>query len=273
MIKNKIECKPFLRWAGGKNWFIKHLPKFLPSEFKYNTYHEPFIGGGSVLLKLQPDDAFISDINNEIIETYIQLRDNVDEVIGFLSTFKNTKEFYYKIRSTKVRSEAKNAAKFIFLNQTSFNGIYRVNLNGEYNVPYGNRKKDFFEPDNLKAVSQVLKNYKINSQDFYETIINIKKNDLIFIDPPYTVSHNNNGFIKYNAKLFNIDSQLRLVEYIRIIEEIGAHYILTNAAHNWIKENFKTPNNKIEKLLRASLIGGLNAKREKYEEYIITNIQ
>ena len=265
-----IKCKPFLRWAGGKKWLVKEINNFLPKE-KFNNYHEPFIGGGAIFFNLLPDNiSYLNDLNIELIETYQLIKNNVEEVISELKKFKNNEDCYYLVRSKKYRNEAKRAARFIFLNQTSFNGIYRVNLKGEYNVPFGYRKKDFFEPENLRLVSIALKNAVISSGDFTNSIDNVEKGDLVFLDPPYTITHNNNGFFKYNKKLFSEDDQYRLSNMIDIIKEKKAYYILTNAAHHKVKEIFEKGDPMVE-LKRASLIGGINAKRGKYAELIITN--
>ncbi len=266
-----IKPQPFLRWAGGKRWFLKYLDQFTGTT-KFNNFHEPFLGSGAVFLESKfSKKAYLSDLNKELIETYIAVRDEVENIICELRKFKNTEEDYYKIRESKFKSDYKRAAKFIYLNQTSFNGIYRVNLKGEYNVPFGFRNKDFFEPQNLRAVSKILEKAVIDSSDFSIVTSRIKKNDLVFLDPPYTVSHNNNGFIKYNQKLFSLDDQYRLSALIDIIKNKEAYYILTNAAHSKIEEIFGK-GDKQTKLKRASLIGGLNANRGKYEELIITNI-
>ncbi len=268
--REMIKCKPFLRWAGGKTWFKKHISDFLPID-GYNQYHEPFLGGAAIFFHLQHSPAFLSDLNLELIETYIEIRDNVEEVISHLKKFKNTKEFYYDVRASKYRSRSKQAAKFIYLNQTSFNGIYRVNLKGEYNVPFGYRSKNFFEPDNLRLVSQALQGTNISQCNFQETLNNIRENDLVFIDPPYTVAHNDNGFIKYNAKLFDLEKQHELSEYIDEIKARGAYYILTNAAHKVVEEIFTKEGDSMIGLSRASLIGGKSAKRGAYKEFIFTN--
>ena len=264
--------KPFLRWAGGKSWLLKYLPDFLTQDFA--NYHEPFLGGAAVFLNLQPTNkSFLSDLNPELIETYCALRDDPQKIISELRKFKNTKEEYYKIRSASYRNECRKAARFIFLNQTSFNGIYRVNLNGEYNVPYGYRQKSIFDKDNLLAISNLLKRADIADGDFFKIVSkNVKKNDLVFLDPPYTVTHNNNGFIKYNQKLFSLDDQYRLSRLIDVIRAKGAYYILTNAAHKTIEEIFEKGDRKIE-LKRNSNIGGLMAQRGQYEEFLFTNLQ
>lgn len=268
----KGHIKPFLRWAGGKTWLLKHFKKLvdLPN---YNNYHEPFLGSGAIFFALNPqNNAYLVDLNPELIEAYTCLRDEPLAVIEKLAAHKNTKEYYYYIRESSYKDVISRAARFIFLNQTSFNGIYRVNLNGKYNVPYGYRKKPFLEQDKLLAASERLKKANILCGDFSLNIKHITKGDLVFLDPPYTVSHNDNGFIKYNQKLFSLEDQKRLSIFIDCIKEKEAYYILTNAAHKTIAEIFDKHDRCI-KLSRASLIGGENAKREQVSEYIFTNIR
>jgi len=253
-----------------KRWLLKEIDSYLPKN-KFKQYHEPFIGGGAIFFHLGIKNAYISDLNCELIDTYLSIQQEVESVIYHLKRFKNTKEDYYKIRSESYKSTAKKAARFIYLNQTSFNGIFRVNLAGKYNVPYGYRENYKFNYDNLLKVSYSLQDTHIVSQDFANIISNVKKDDLVFLDPPYTVTHNNNnGFIQYNKKIFSIDEQYRLAKTIKEIKELGAYYILTNAAHPTIKEIFNN-GDKIIEVERSSLIGGKNAKRGKYGELIITN--
>lgn len=267
----KEKTIPFLRWAGGKNWLIKYLD-FIIGENTFNNYHEPFLGGASLFFALNPpNESFLSDVNSELIETYINLRDFPENVISELSEFKNSESFYYKIRRDKNQNPIFKAARFIFLNQTSFNGIFRVNLLGVYNVPYGFRKKPFYDPILLREVSNRLRNTHLICCDFAETLQNIAYGDLVYLDPPYTVSHSNNGFIKYNQKLFSLEDQQRLSEFIDQIREIGAFYMLSNAYHPKIYEIFNK-NEKIITLERASLIGGKNATRGKVKEYLFTNL-
>lgn len=269
MQKDKNKSKPFLRWAGGKKWLLKDINNYLPKN-GFEQYHEPFIGGGSMFFHLNPKDSFISDVNHELIETYIAVKEEVEDVVKHLRKFKNTKEEYYKIREQNFRSSSKKAARFIYLNQTSFNGIYRVNKNGKYNVPYGYRNNLTINYENLINVSKNLKNVQISSNDFYNIIDKVKKNDLVFLDPPYTVTHNSNGFVQYNKNIFCIEEQHRLAKLISELKEIGAYYILTNAAHPTIREIFNN-GDKIFEVERSSLIGGKYAKRGKYAEIIITN--
>ena len=268
----EIKAKPFLRWAGGKTWLIKHFDT-ITKNISFNNYHEPFLGGAAIYFYINPEKkSFLSDVNPRLIKTYKAIKQDVEKVIFYLSQFENSEKDYYEIRDIEYKCEFKNAARFIYLNQTSYNGIYRENLQGKYNVPYGYRTKEFLDSENLRTVSSKLKNTHLSTSDFFDISCNIKENDLVFLDPPYTVSHNKNGFIKYNKNLFSLDDQYRLKNLINEIENKGAYYILTNAAHSKIDEIFSDNNLKLE-LPRASLIGGLNASRGKITEFIFTNIR
>lgn len=155
--KRNIYPKPFLRWAGGKSWLIKYLDSIV-GDYKFNCYHEPFLGGGSIFFYFasKMNTAYLSDFNNELIDTYSAIKNDPDGVILHLEKYVNTAEEYYRIRALRPETLIEAAARFIYLNQTSFNGIYRVNTKGEYNVPYGNRTKDFIEADKLRAASKML---------------------------------------------------------------------------------------------------------------------
>ncbi len=178
-VRKMIESpKPFLRWAGGKRWILKYIESI--NKLNINNYYEPFLGGGSVFFNFHNyKKASLSDLNQDLIETYTCLQTNVDEIISILKTFKNTESDYYKIRSTIFDDTYARAAKFIFLNKTSFNGIYRVNQKGEFNVPYGFRKKniDLLDIDNLNNVSLKLQGVNIECSDFGKISRLIKKGD------------------------------------------------------------------------------------------------
>lgn len=263
--------KPFLRWAGGKTWLIKHLNQILFDK-EFNNYHEPFLGGGAIFFALAPKNAsYLSDANAELVNTYLQIRNSPITVIAELKTYKNTSDFYYYLRNKVVDEPIEQAAKFIYLNQTSYNGLYRVNQQGVYNVPYGQRTKDFLEEEKLLQASRRLQQSTITHGDFTNIAERIQKGDLVFLDPPYTVSHNNNGFIKYNQNLFSLEDQYRLSKFIDYIKSIGAFYLLTNAAHKTILEIFDK-GDRMMQLDRASLIGGEKANRGRVSEYIFTNI-
>lgn len=263
--------KPFLRWAGGKNWLVKSLPSLI-EELEFNSYHEPFLGGASIFFALAPKKAFLSDANNDLINTYVAVRDNPQGVISYLKRQRVNEDEYYRIRASNPRTAHCRAGRFIYLNRTSFNGIYRVNRSGSYNVPYGHRDGYCFDYERIEKASEALKGAKIRSLDFFESLDDVKEKDLVFLDPPYTVSHNNNGFIEYNKKLFSLDDQERLKRYIDIVNERGAFYILTNAAHEKIESIFKSDRNALIPMKRQSTLGGINAHRGETQEYIFTNI-
>lgn len=214
--------------------------------------------------------SYLADENSALIETYCCVREDPYRVIRLLSEFKNDEEFYYKIRAEVPKEEFQRTARFIYLNQTSYNGIYRVNLKGVYNVPFGFRKKVFLDEKAIVEASEKLQAAVLSCGDFKSSVDNIKSGDVVFIDPPYTVSHNKNGFIKYNKKLFSLEDYYRLRQFIKDIKDIGAIYIVTNAAHDKVREIFDFGDSVIE-VNRASLIGGKKAARGQTQELIFTN--
>lgn len=272
--EENIILKPFLRWAGGKTWLLKDIYNYLPE--KFNNYFEPFLGGGSVYIHLKSsgkiqNEAFLSDRNSDLINAYNVIKYNSFELIRILKEYKNEKEFYYFLRDQKYSNDIQKAAQFIFLNRTSFNGVYRVNLRGEYNVPYGFKEyKALFDFDNLLRLVDIFQDASFVSCDFEETLDKVQKGDLVFLDPPYTVAHENNGFIKYNQKIFAWEDQERLAEYIELIKAKQAYFILTNAVHFNINNLFQKVGSK-HILNRYSVVGGKGAKREEISEYIFTN--
>lgn len=268
--EKNLSCHPFLRWAGGKKWFIKYKNELFPKRIE--NYHEPFLGGGSVFFSMNnAEEYYLSDLNTDLINTYIQIRDNVNAVIKALKKYKNTEEVYYQVRNQKLTSLVNKAAQFIYLNKTSFNGIYRVNRNGLYNVPYGYRTNiDLVDIDVLQKASNKLQKTHLLAQDFEQAFQKVKKGDFVFIDPPYTVAHENNGFVSYNQKIFSLDDQYRLSNELIKLNKIGAHFLMTNAYHDKIAEIYSKVGVQYY-LERKSLIGGKGAKRENVKEFIIKN--
>ncbi len=260
----------FLRWAGGKKWLIPFVKELIDG-LEFNNYIEPFLGGASIFFSLERDkQAYLSDINEDLINAYVQIRDDLDGVSGVLENYENGEDAYYAMRSSEPNTLCEKAAKFIYLNATSFNGIYRVNRQGKYNVPYGHRNYTH-DIDKLKWASCKLQNTTISTGDFSDSKKNIKKGDLVFLDPPYVVAEVKNGFLQYNAKLFSMDDQRRLGELIDHINSVGAYYIMTNAAHETIVDIFASKGRLIVEN-RNSVIGGRNARRGLVKEYIFTNI-
>lgn len=263
--------RAFLRWAGGKAWLARQVERIFGG-LSFARYHEPFLGGGAFFFSLGGNPAaYLSDKNDALIEVYQCLKNNHKLVITEMRQFKNTEEEYYRVRSEVPDCPYKRSARFIFLNQTSFNGLYRVNLKGVYNVPYGHRRKDFLDEESLELASRALRNSQLSSCDFMDALEFIGHGDLVFIDPPYTVSHNQNGFIKYNQALFSLEDQYRLAQFIIEVKRRGARYILTNAAHQKVREIFDLGDTCLE-LSRANLIGGKQAQRGAVKELLFTNL-
>lgn len=233
------------------------------------------MGGGATFLGLSPNGpSFLADLNAELIETYTQVRDDPQGVARELKlheNHENIKEYYYYLRAAKPNLPSERAARFIFLNRTSYNGIFRVNQNGDYNVPFGRGEPVIPTERELLAVSKRLQSAVLNPGDFAERLENVSPGDLVFLDPPYTVAHNFNGFVKYNQKLFSWKDQARLSKVVDKIKAKGALYVLTNAAHPSIAELFDKGDRRVE-LNRKNAIGGRSADRGMVAEYIFTNI-
>lgn len=263
-------ARPFIKWAGGKNWLTSRLGNFLPD--KFNNFHEPFLGGGVVYFYLRPTNlSFLSDLNPDLINAFKQVRANTNHVVYHLDSFNNSEQSYYKLRTTISTDKVFNAAKFIFLNKTCYNGIFRVNASGSFNVPYGHDPNaNVYDIDNLLAVRRSLRKAQLHTQDFYKALDKIERGDLVFLDPPYTVAHNNNGFIEYNQKIFSWEDQERLADFVARIINRGAYYVLTNAVHNNIADLYKGLGKRYE-LERCSTITSQIKKRKIISEYLITN--
>src|SRR3990170_7214919 len=231
--KDLHKAKPFLRWAGGKRWLVDELAKIIPND--YNHYYEPFLGAGSLYFNVNVSKAHLSDINSELILTYKMIKQDYLKVIEHLNEFHNSRKHYYLIREKKLKNQYKRAARFIYLNKTCWNGLYRENSSGKFNVPYGNKKNtEIFKEDNLMATHLKLKNANLFNSDFETALKNCKEGDLIYLDPPYTVAHQNNGFIKYNSKIFSWEDQERLSKLMMALNKKGCYLVLSNASHESI---------------------------------------
>jgi len=259
---------PFLKWAGGKRWLINSHPELF--KFKYNRYIEPFLGGGSVFFHLSPDISILSDKNTNLIETYSEVKSNATNVYKLLEHHQvnHSKDYYYTIRSTEFTSAYERAAQFIYLNRTCWNGLYRVNVKNKFNVPIGTKSKVVIESaEEWGRIASILNNATILSSDFEAIIDKSQKGDFVFVDPPYTVMHDNNGFIKYNDKLFSWDDQVRLRDTVARAKKRGSRIIITNADHYSIK-NLYSDFKQIE-IQRSSVLAGSKDYRRKVNELII----
>lgn len=263
---------PFLRWAGGKRWLVSYIAG-LTANVTVRNYHEPFAGGAAVFFGIDfGGRSYLSDLNADLIETYAAVQDSPDKVWERLRRYRNAAEDYYAARAAQPRTPATRAARFIFLNHTSFNGLYRVNLRGEYNVPFGYKPSDNRPSlEQLRSASTRLKSATLAVSDFVSALANVGEGDLVFLDPPYTVAHNNNGFVKYNDRLFLFADQQRLSGVIDQLRSRGAYYIMTNAAHASISELFEKGDRRVE-TSRKNNVGGRCASRGRATEYLFTNL-
>jgi DNA adenine methylase len=259
---------PFLKWAGGKRWLVEKHSSFLNDN--YERFIEPFLGSGAVFFSLQPETALLCDKNEQLIETYSAIKENWPAVIKHLKQHHrlHCKEYYYSQRSKHLRTAETRAAQFIYLNRTCWNGLYRVNLDGKFNVPIGTKKNVILETDDFEAVAKLLSGAELICGDFEEVISRAAVNDFVFVDPPYTVKHNYNGFIKYNESIFSWDDQVRLRDSVKAAASRGAKVLVTNACHESIRDIYED----IGELIvvdRASVIAGKSAARGRYEEMVI----
>ena len=267
MEKNEI-LVPFLKWAGGKRWLVSTYPEIL--NLTFHRYIEPFLGSGAIFFSLAPNKAILADRNEELIEAYQAIKDDwnlVQKELRKHHTY-HSKSYYYGIRQSKPRRKHTRAARFIYLNRTCWNGLYRVNLKGQFNVPIGTKTNVILDTDNFEAISKLLKSVDLKVCDFESTIAEAGNRDLLFIDPPYTVKHNYNGFIKYNENLFSWDDQIRLRDSVEKAIQRGALVVLTNAYHNSVKVLYKNIGIH-RRLKRQSVLAADSNKRKICDELLV----
>ncbi len=257
--------KPFIKWAGGKRWLIENQQFELP-EFR-GRYIEPFLGGGAVFFHVAPNSAVLSDANASLISVYRAVRADWRRVEAELKKMQrlHCRDYYYAERSRIRRTTHTQAAQFLYLNRTCWNGLYRENLSGKFNVPIGTKTQVIMPDDNFEASSKALQNAELIACDFEDTLSIATAGDLVFLDPPYTTAHNTNGFVKYNQKIFSWEDQIRLRDCVEAASRRGAKIIMTNANHKTIRDLYASlgsPNI----ISRFSVISGSSASRGQTTE-------
>ena len=265
-----IQAKPIMKWAGGKTQMLSDIMPKIPK--KYGKYIEPFIGGGALFFALNPDKAIIADRNPELINMYQQVADNVETVISYLKKYKNTKEDFYEVRSLdwlKLKKE-EAAARMIYLNKTCFNGLYRVNKKGQFNVPFGKYKApNFCDEEVLYAASDVLKKATIECGDYLSVLKKYAEpGDFIFLDPPYLPISEYSDFKRYTKEQFYEEDHIELAKEVKRLQELGSYVILTNSNHPLVHELYA--DYKIEVIQTKRYISCNGSKRKG--EDIIVNI-
>lgn len=263
----------FLKWAGGKRWFVNRESQRFPKAHTYNRYIEPFLGGGSVFFYLEPQEAILSDINSELISTYIAVKDDIESVYKNLRIHarKHCEEYFYQVRDRSTRTPATSAARMIYLNKACFNGIYRVNKQGKFNVPYGTREELSFNYKSLVETSNILQNAQILCQDFEVTIDMAQEGDFIFCDPPYAVVDDENRFVGYNADVFSWQDQIRLANALERAKDRNVKIIMTNVEHADVRSLYKNIDGfTLDTVKRQCFISGHAEGRKNYLELIVS---
>jgi DNA adenine methylase len=235
LFPKDVAIKPFLKWAGGKTQLLTELHKYVPNNF--NKYIEPFIGGGAMFFSLNPHESIIADSNEELVITYRQVKNAVEEIIQHLETFEHNEEFYYNLRSLDPNKleHSYRAARLIYLNKTCFNGLYRVNKKGQFNVPYGKGNGSFLNEEVLRNASEFLADTTIINSDYLDVLNEFATDgDFIFLDPPYYPVGKYSDFKRYTKEFFYHEDQVRLKEEFDRLVDIGCKVVLTNSDHEVI---------------------------------------
>jgi DNA adenine methylase len=302
-------CLPFLKWAGGKRKITPLLSESFPSGFHENegTYFEPFVGGGALALSLGDNSLVgnvpgsrihINDMNPDLVQTYIVIRDALPQLVGKLDMMsqefltldmppektenqvnvsliapKNRADFFYAIRALEPSDPIDIAARLIFLNKTCFNGLWRVNSKGKFNVPYGHHKNpSLYDLVNLKECSRRLQGAQISHTEFHEVVSNAKKHDLVYFDPPYIPLNLTSSFSQYSKNDFGLDDQERLARTIEVLTSRGVYVILSNSDTPQTREIFGGVVT-LRRLLMSRFISASASKRAPVYEVIGTNFE
>lgn len=267
--------KPFLKWAGGKRQLISQMDQYFPK--KFNKYIEPFVGGGAIFFYLLSEKAILIDINQDLINTYKVMKNNVAELIESLKKHKNEKDYFYKIRDVDRDPvefnnwpDTEKASRTIFMNRCCFNGLYRVNSKGQFNVPFGKYKNPkFCDKENLVAIHKALKNVKLINDTFEKCLDFAKKDDFIYFDPPYVPISDSANFTSYTKDNFDKDDQIKLYNTFKALDKRGCKVMLSNSYSDFILDLYKNYHINFLKAKRA--INSDASKRGAIKEVLIMN--
>ncbi len=278
MKKNKLVV-PVLKWVGGKRQLLDTLTPLLPK--RVSTYCEPFVGGGAMLFNMQPNTAYINDINSDLILVYNVIKNEVESLISALTEYKNEADFFYSVRDwdrdkRKYESltDIERAARIIYLNKTCYNGLYRVNNAGEFNSPFGSYKNpNIVNAPVLRAVSSYFNNATIHftSTDYAEALDLIPKGTFVYLDPPYDPISATSSFTGYSKGGFTQADQIRLRECCDELHKRGIKFMLSNSSTEFIHEQYAAYNITIVKAKRA--INSVANKRGDVDEVVVRNYE
>lgn len=275
---NNSSITPFVKWAGGKRQLLPQIKKRMPE--KYNNYYEPFVGGGAVLFELLPDNALINDINKALINSYRQICNVPEEFLEAVKRldsemWENGKEYYYSLREhyndklMREEYDVELAALFVFINKHCFNGLYRVNGKGLFNVPYNNSRKTSVDEEEVMRISRYLKSVTIIDGDFEIACNEAKREDFVFIDSPYAPL-NPTSFESYTKEGFDVESHKRLANLFDELTARGCYCMLTNHNTDFINELYGNKGYRIDVVSVKRMINS-DASNRVGEEVIICN--
>lgn len=268
--KEPTKASPFLKWAGGKGRLLAQFEDLFPKHF--NRYFEPFVGAGAVFFHLDPQRAVLSDTNPDLVACYRVLQQDVDSLIELLRMYRYDRDFYYHVRELDPAhlSHVQRAARMIFLNKTCFNGLWRVNRRGQFNVPFGDYKNPkILNEDNLRAVSATLQGVDIHLRPFQDIENEARANDFVYMDPPYHPVSATSSFTSYGADDFRPDDQRHLAETFRKLDAKGCKLMLSNSDTPFIRELFD--GYRIEQVWAARAINRDASKRGAVSEVVVLN--
>lgn len=280
-VASNNTAQPFLKWAGGKRQLLAEIRKYIPEEI--DRYYEPFIGAGAVLFDLQPKQAIVNDINLELVNVYKMIKDNAEALIEELKKHAegNNSDYFYEMRNLDRDEETyaelssvEKAARMIYLNKTCFNGLYRVNSKGQFNVPFGKYKNPQIVNESvLRAVHHYLSSNDVTiwNRDFAEVVAEAKKGDFVYFDPPYDPVSQTSSFTSYSLDGFNREDQLRLRDLCVELDGRGCNFLLSNSATDFIKEIYAEKGFHIEIVSATRNINSVGAKRGKIDEVLVMN--
>jgi DNA adenine methylase len=273
--------KPFVKWAGGKRQLIPAIEKHLPE--KFGSYFEPFLGGGALLFHLLSENKnlkrYVSDLNSDLVLSYVSIRDNLNGLLKSLQKhsdkyFSDSKSYYYSVRESNPKSQIEKVSRLLFLNRTCFNGLYRVNSKGKFNVPLGRYSHpNIIQEENLRAVNQFLNQNKIiiKCQDFSSTVEKAKKGDFVYFDPPYQPVSKTANFTSYTNGNFGLNDLKRLAKVSNELAKKGVNVLLSNSSSKQVRDLFSSKHWDIIKIEANRAINSDSNKRTGHFELLIKN--
>lgn len=265
---------PFLKWAGGKSRLITKYEPYLPSRDDIRRYYEPFIGSAALYFHLQPQEAQLSDYNWKLVETYKVVRDQPDDLIAALKPHRNEKKYYYKIRSQNPTrlSPVQRAARLIYMNKTCYNGLYRENQKGQFNVPFGRYKRPkICDEQRLHAASRALQGVVLCDADFAEAIHDAREGDFVYLDPPYVPLNATSSFTSYSRYGFDDEDHCRLAQAFHELTERGCRAMLSNSSAPLVYELYEGQGYEIKEVQARRNINSKGHKRGPVIELLIMN--